>query len=173
VLAGARPARTERAGPRRYALCLRIKSVRRSLTASRSFLSRRSLKLSGSRRLVSMEMASSRLRWICVSLYVAEDMMVSSVLLAFAKADDTSDGAAMRRSDCWRSSCLVMGARGLRDFLRCQQGNLRQRSAWESLYDNSGFRRRVKGGRVGFRRLGLDHVAVSGSDRGGRCAKMN
>lgn len=172
-MGGAGPARPEHADPRRYDLCLRIKIVRRSLTASRSFLSLRSLRLSGSRRLVSMEMASSRLRWICVSLYVAEDMMVSSVLLAFAKADDTSDGAAMRRSGCWRCSGLVIGARELRDFLRCRQGNLRQRSARESLHDNAGFRGRVKRGRVGIWRLGLDHVAVSGSDRGGRCAKMS
>ena len=99
--------------------------------------------------------------------------MVSSVLLAFAKADDTSDGAAMRRSGCWRCSGLVMGARELRDLLRCQQSNPRQRSAWESLRDNAGFRGQVKRCRIGIWRLGFDHVAVSGSDRRGRCAKMS
>ena len=98
--------------------------------------------------------------------------MVSSVLLAFAKTDDTSDGAAMRRSGCWRCSGLVMGPRELRDFLRCQQSNLRQRSAWESLYDDAGFRGRVKGGLVAIWRRGPDDVAVSGSDRGGRRAKI-
>ena len=65
-----------------------------------------------------------------------------------------------------------MGARELRDFLRCQQSNLRQRSAWESLHDNAGFRGRVERGRVGIWRLGPDDVAVGGSDLGGRGAKM-
>ena len=80
----------------------------------------------------------------------------------------------MRRSGCWRCSGLVMGARELRDFLRCQQSNLRQRSAWESLHDNAGFTGRVKRGRVGIWRLGPDDdVAIGGSKRGGRFAKMS
>lgn len=98
--------------------------------------------------------------------------MVSSVLPAFAKAEDTSDGAAMRRSDCWRCSGLVLGARELRDFLRCQQSNLRQRSAWESLHDNLRFRGRVKRGGLGIWRLAPDDVTVSDSDRDRRCAKI-
>lgn len=94
--------------------------------------------------------------------------MVSSVLRAFAKADSASDGAAMRRSGCWRCSCLVKGAHELRGVLRCRRGNLRQRSASEPLHDDARFRRRAKKGRVGIRRLGADDSSVSGTDRSGR-----
>ena len=79
----------------------------------------------------------------------------------------------MRQSGCWRCSGLVMGARKLRDLLRRQGSNLRQRSACKSLHDNTGFRGRAKRGRVGIWHLGTDDVAVSGADRGGRCAKRS